>query len=162
MVESSIKFQPNSDIVQYFSKLSGLGRIDHSTHTLMLNKNPNKVFIVKGKSIHNVRMFNDSTSCYITAISVPTDGQVLMAANNNKNVKLLAQQYQVVSHCSVTTWPWDMCKSTPSAVAVTVGDSVTHAVKFITVKNRKLVTGRKLQLQHRWYSLPPERPVYYF
>ncbi|KAH3818814.1 hypothetical protein DPMN_120540 [Dreissena polymorpha] len=46
-VKVSITFQPNSEIVQYLSKLSGLGRIEHSTQTLKLQDDPNK-------SQHNV------------------------------------------------------------------------------------------------------------
>ncbi|KAH3749226.1 hypothetical protein DPMN_183719 [Dreissena polymorpha] len=128
-----ITFQPNSEIVQYLSKLSGLGRIEHGT-----------------KSENHVKISSDSKKCTITGILVLPDRQVLVVDNENNNVKLLDQQYQVVSHCSVTKWPIDICQITSSEVAVTVDDSVnTHGVQFITVNNRQLVQGRKLQLQHK-------------
>ncbi|KAH3749414.1 uncharacterized protein LOC127847627 isoform X1 [Dreissena polymorpha] len=139
-VKVSITFQPSSDIAQYLSELSGLGKIEHSTQIL----NPNKVFTVKGKSVHNVRISSDSKVCNITAICVLPEGQVLVADSGNENIKLLDQQHQVVSHCSVTTWPRDMCQITPSDVAV----ALKSEVQFITVNNRKLVTGGKLQLKH--------------
>ncbi|KAH3836526.1 hypothetical protein DPMN_109898 [Dreissena polymorpha] len=141
-VRVSITFQPNSEIVQYISNQSGLGRIEHRTQTLM-------VFTGQGKSVLNVTQSNEWFNSNMIAICVLLDGQVLVADWFNKNVRLLDQQYQVVSHCSVTTWPWDMCQVTPSEVAVTVDDHPnTHEVQFITVKNRKLMTGRKLQIQH--------------
>ncbi|KAH3703827.1 uncharacterized protein LOC127860222 [Dreissena polymorpha] len=138
----SITFQPNSGIVHYLSNLSGLGRIEHSA------QNPNKVLTLQGKSVQNVRISRDSTSCHITAICVLPDGQVLVADMDNKKIKLVDEQYQVVSHWSVTAYPKDICQITPSEVAVTVDDTNTNEVQFITVNKRQLVTGRKLQLQH--------------
>ncbi|KAH3749083.1 hypothetical protein DPMN_183573 [Dreissena polymorpha] len=148
----SISFQPNHEIVQYLSILSGLGRIEHSTQTLLGHEDPNKVFTVQGKShtVHNLKISSDSNECSISAICVLPDRQVLVADNDNKKIKLLDQQYQVVSHRRVTARPWDMCEITPSVVAVTLNgpDSNTHEVQFITVNNRQLVMGKKLQLQH--------------
>ncbi|KAH3749197.1 hypothetical protein DPMN_183689 [Dreissena polymorpha] len=141
----SVTFQPNHEIIQYLSTLSGLGKIEHSTHTLMVHENPNKVFTVQGKSVHNVKISRDSKECTICAICVLPEGQVLVADCGNNTIKLLDQQHQVVSHCSVTTLPNDMCQITPTEVAVTLA---SNKVQFITVNNRKLVTGRKLQLQH--------------
>ncbi|KAH3897993.1 hypothetical protein DPMN_022189 [Dreissena polymorpha] len=104
-----------------------------------------KVFNVKGKSEHNVRISSDSGECYIKGICVLTDGQVLIADMRNKRFKLLNQQYQVVSHCDVTEYVMDMCQITPSEVAVAVEE---NAVQFITVTQSQLTLGRKLKLQH--------------
>jgi hypothetical protein len=68
---------------------------------------------------------------------------------NNSKVKLLNQQYQVVSHCGVSAWPYDMCMITPSEVAVTA----THEVQFITVTQGQLVTGRKFKVQHPCWGI---------
>ncbi|KAH3749237.1 uncharacterized protein LOC127847293 isoform X2 [Dreissena polymorpha] len=146
-VKVLIRFQPNSDIVQYLSKLPGLGRID-STQTLMVQEHPNNVLTVQGKSVHNVRISSDSDECKITAICVLQDGQFLVADSNNKKVKLFDKQYQVVSHWSASAYPRDMCPITPSEVAVNVDGTNTHEVQFISVDNMQLVAGRTLQLQH--------------
>ncbi|XP_052283865.1 uncharacterized protein LOC127880589 isoform X2 [Dreissena polymorpha] len=146
----SITFLPNREIVQYLSKLSGLGKIEHITQTLMGQSDPNKVFTVQGKSVHNMKMSSDSHKCSIQAICVLPDRQVVVVDNSNANVKLLDQQYQVVSHWSFTGTPAGMCEITPSEVAVTLNNicSNTDEVQFITINNRQLVIGRKLQLQH--------------
>ncbi|KAH3748984.1 hypothetical protein DPMN_183473 [Dreissena polymorpha] len=151
----SITFQPNHEIIQYLSKLSGLGQIEHSTQTLMGQGNPNKVITVQGKSEHNVKISSDSNTCSITAICVLPDRNVLVVDNHNANVKLLDQQYQVVSHWSSTGTPAGMCEITTSEVAVTLNgpDTNTHEVQFITVNNRQLVMGKKLQLQHECKSI---------
>ncbi|XP_052226711.1 uncharacterized protein LOC127841689 [Dreissena polymorpha] len=107
-----------------------------------------KVFKVQGKSEHNVRVPSDSVSCAISGICVLPDGQVLVVDWTNNNVKLLNQQYQVVSHLDVNARPFDICLITPSEVAVTVNASNIHEVQFITVNQGKLVPGRKFQLQH--------------
>ncbi|XP_052250498.1 uncharacterized protein LOC127857849 [Dreissena polymorpha] len=151
----SITFKPNHEIIQYLSKLSCLGQIEHSTQTLMGQDNPNKVFIVQGKSEHNLGMSSDSEVCNICAICVLPQGQVLVADDNNNTIKLLDQQYQVVSHWSATGTAAGMCEITPIEVAVTVNgpDTNIHEVQFITVNNRQLVMGKKLQLQHLCRSI---------
>ncbi|XP_052262413.1 uncharacterized protein LOC127866065 [Dreissena polymorpha] len=107
-----------------------------------------KMFKVQGKSEHNVRITSDSNTCWITAICALPDGQVLVADFNNNKVKLLNQQYQVVSHWDVNARPFDICLITPSEVAVALNNGNIHEVQFITVNQGKLVSGRKFQLQH--------------
>ncbi|XP_052258539.1 uncharacterized protein LOC127863181 isoform X1 [Dreissena polymorpha] len=109
-----------------------------------------KVFNVQSITKHNVRIPSDKDVCYINGICVLPDGQVLVVDWNNQNVKLLNQQYQVVSHWDVNARPVDICLITPSEVAVAVNDhdSKIHEVQFITVNQGKLVSGRKFQLQH--------------
>ncbi|XP_052268725.1 uncharacterized protein LOC127870108 [Dreissena polymorpha] len=109
-----------------------------------------KAFNVQSNTKHNVRIPSDSDECLITGTCVLPDGQVLVVDWKNDNVKLLNQQYQVVSHWDVNARPFDICLITPSEVAVAVNDhdSKIHEVQFITVNQGKLVPGRKFQLQH--------------
>ncbi|XP_052260621.1 uncharacterized protein LOC127864783 [Dreissena polymorpha] len=107
-----------------------------------------KVFKVQGKSEYNVRIPSDSVTCGISGICALPDGQVLVTDYNNKRVKLLSQQYQVVSHWDVNAYPQAICLITPSEVAVAVNTSYIHEIQFITVNQVKLVRGRKFQLQH--------------
>ncbi|KAH3737108.1 hypothetical protein DPMN_043684 [Dreissena polymorpha] len=82
-------------------------------------------------------------------IDVLSQAYVLVVDWTNQNVKLLNQQYQVVSHWDVNAWPFEMCLITPSEVAVTVNTITNiHEVQFITVNQGKLVPGRRFQLQH--------------
>ncbi|KAH3780801.1 hypothetical protein DPMN_158623 [Dreissena polymorpha] len=104
----------------------------------------NKVFTVNGKSVHNVKMRSDSDECRITAVCALPNGQVLVADYFNKTVKLLNQQYHVVSHLDFRDSPEDMCLITPTEVAVAMDDEV----QFITVSQSQLARGRKLKLQH--------------
>ncbi|KAH3894464.1 hypothetical protein DPMN_018621 [Dreissena polymorpha] len=104
----------------------------------------NKVFTVNGKSVHNVKMPSDLVYCHITAVCALPNGQVLVSDRMNYKVKLLNQQYRVVSHLHVRHEPLDMCLITPTEVAVAVHDEV----QFITVSQSKLAKGRKLKLQH--------------
>jgi len=102
----------------------------------------NHVFTVNGKSVHNVKMQGDSYTCRITAVCALPNGQVLVADYHNKRVKLLNQQYCVVSHLDVRYWPRDMCLITPTEVAVAMSNK---EVQFITVSQSQLAKGRTLQ-----------------
>ncbi|KAH3812306.1 hypothetical protein DPMN_140735 [Dreissena polymorpha] len=116
-----------------------------------------KVFNVQSNTEHNVRIPSDSyvKTCCITGICVLTDGQVLVADWQNGKVKLLNQQYQVVSYWDVTATIYDMCLITPSEVAVAVHENAsnTHEVQFIKVTQSQLIPGRKLKLQHECYGI---------
>ncbi|XP_052224849.1 uncharacterized protein LOC127840471 [Dreissena polymorpha] len=120
-----------------------------------------KVFNVQSITKHNVRIPSDSDVCLITGTCVFPDGQVLVVDWRNKNVKLLNQQYQVVSHWDVNARPVDICLITPSEVAVAVNDhnSKIHEVQFITVNQGKLVPGRKFQLQHECRGIDHQQGV---
>ncbi|KAH3771791.1 hypothetical protein DPMN_173120 [Dreissena polymorpha] len=109
----------------------------------------NQVFLVNGKSDYSVNMPSDLHTCRITAICVIPNGQVVVADLDNRKVKLLNQQNEVVNHWTAGGSPLDMCQITPSEVVVAVDDNNIHEVQFITVKTRQLLPGRKFQLQHR-------------
>ncbi|XP_052246553.1 transcription intermediary factor 1-alpha-like [Dreissena polymorpha] len=148
-VESSLTFQADSDVQQYLSKLSGLGKTVLSTKEILELGDPDQVFTIQGKSEYDVSIPGDSDRIRdIIAICVLSDDEILVADCANKRVKLLNHQYQVVGHCDLTGWPWGMCKITPSEVAVTVDSKETHGVQFVSVNGRQLVKGRKLQFQH--------------
>ncbi|KAH3895646.1 hypothetical protein DPMN_019811 [Dreissena polymorpha] len=103
---------------------------------------PNYVFSVNGKSVHNVKMPSDSCTCWITAVCALPNGQVLVADYDNKRVKLLSQQYRVVSHLDFRDGLiQNICLITPTEVAVAMYDEV----QFITVSQSQLAKGRTLQ-----------------
>ncbi|KAH3894438.1 hypothetical protein DPMN_018595 [Dreissena polymorpha] len=109
-----------------------------------------KVFNVQSITKHNVRIPSDKYVCNIRGICVLPDGQVLVVDWTHQNVKLLNQQYKVVSHWDVNAYPRAICLITSSEVAVAVNDhdSKIHEIQFIIVNQGKLVGGRKFQLQH--------------
>ncbi|XP_052245445.1 uncharacterized protein LOC127854442 [Dreissena polymorpha] len=149
-VESSLRFLANSDVQQYLSKLSGLEKIVLSTKEILVLGDPDQVFTIQGKSEYDVSIPGDlDRICTIRAICVLSDDEILVADFVNKRVKLLNHQYQVVGHCDLTDWPYDMCKITASEVAVTVNQYDTHEVQFVLVNDGRLVKGRKLKFQHR-------------
>ncbi|KAH3709019.1 hypothetical protein DPMN_068479 [Dreissena polymorpha] len=121
--------------------------------TLLKENFPNYVFTACGKSEHNVRIPSDSHTCWVRAICVLPNGQVLVADYYNKKVKLLNQQNQVMSHCVMSAGPKAICQITPNEVAVAVDDNTTHEVQFIKVDQSQFVRGRKFQLQHRCYGI---------
>ncbi|XP_052246877.1 uncharacterized protein LOC127855393 [Dreissena polymorpha] len=111
-----------------------------------------QVISVRQISRYNVSLPSDSHAFLdIGAICDLSDDQILVADRFSKRVKLLNDQYQVVGHCDLTVW--DMCKISPSEVAVilypdSIGARWTDEVHFVSVNGWRLVKGRKLQFQH--------------
>ncbi|XP_052253921.1 uncharacterized protein LOC127860121 isoform X1 [Dreissena polymorpha] len=134
-VQSSIVFQANTDIEQYLSKWSCLGRIVDIMQS----------FTVQRKSEYTVRIQSDFYQDFqiIGICSLPS-GQVIVADFRNKKVKLLDQHYNMIRHCDVSGNPQDICQITSSEVAVTFNKNV----QFISVSNGQLVNGRKFSVQH--------------
>ncbi|KAH3897665.1 hypothetical protein DPMN_021858 [Dreissena polymorpha] len=137
-----VKYQPELSLIAHYKCLDKIQQCE-----IYMNENfSDELFSVKGVSKYKVRInFRDSHTCNINAVCALPDGQVLVADCKNDTVKLLNQQYQVVSHWGVKAKPLDMCLITPSEAAVALGD---HEVQFITVTQSKLVPDRRLQLQH--------------
>ncbi|KAH3710582.1 uncharacterized protein LOC127858404 [Dreissena polymorpha] len=141
MAGRSIIFQANTDIVQYLSKQSSLGRVVDSMQSFI----PDQEMTVTKKCQYNVNISKDtSQSCLIRGICSLPSGAVVIA-DYNKRVKLLDKHCNVSSHCDVSGSPLDICQITSSEVAVTLGHG---GVQFVSVTNGQLVNGNKLQLPH--------------
>ncbi|XP_052226928.1 uncharacterized protein LOC127841842 [Dreissena polymorpha] len=124
--------------------------------------NPDKVITLKENSEHDTRISSDfSQTCKITGICSLPSGQIVIADQLTKRVKLLDQQYNVVSHCTVSGSLWDICHITCNEVAVTVRDDQTSSVQFISVSNWKLVNKRKFPLQHDVLGISHHQGVLY-
>ncbi|XP_052225322.1 uncharacterized protein LOC127840902 [Dreissena polymorpha] len=147
-VKSSITFLPNRDIVQYLSTLSSLGRIEDSRQTATVLEISDQVMKMEGKSEYDYKG-EYGRDCSIRDILVLPDGLVLLADKGNETVKLLNQQFKLVSQCKVSGKPGGLCQITPSEVGVTVGKEI----QFIKINNSQLVTDRKLQLQHECFCI---------
>ncbi|KAH3897761.1 hypothetical protein DPMN_021956, partial [Dreissena polymorpha] len=141
-----VKYQPELSLIAHYKCLDKIQQCE-----IYMNENfSDELFSVKGVSKYKVRIFRDSVTCRINAVCALPDGQVLVAdCSWNDKVKLLNQQYQVVSHWGVSPL-CDMCLITPSEAAVALGD---HGVQFITVTQSKLVPGRRLQLRQDCYAI---------
>ncbi|KAH3707254.1 hypothetical protein DPMN_066653 [Dreissena polymorpha] len=145
-VHSSMIFLANIDIEQYLSETSALGKI--------VVMKPNQVMTVKKNAKYNVEISGDRRDyCLIRGICSLPSGHVILVDEDNKKVKLLDQQYSVVSHCDIPGYVRDICLITTSEVAVTavstesVGNNVS-LVQFISVLNGQLINGRRFQLKH--------------
>ncbi|KAH3705692.1 hypothetical protein DPMN_080769, partial [Dreissena polymorpha] len=141
-----VKYQPELSLVAHYKCLDKIQQCE-----IYMNENfSDELFSVKGVSKYKVRIFRDSDTCSIDAVCALPDGQVLVADWKNDKVKLLNQQYQVVSHWGVNVTLGDMCLITPSEAAVALGDD---GVQFITVTQSKLVPDRRLQLRQDCYAI---------
>ncbi|KAH3749289.1 hypothetical protein DPMN_183785 [Dreissena polymorpha] len=139
-VQRSMIFKANIDIDQYLTKQSSLGRI------LTLKMNPNQVLTVKKKSEYYVNIsFDISQTCYTNGIYSLPSGHVVVTDYANAKLKLFGQHYKVSDYCDMADFPLDVCQITSSEVAVALGYT---GVQFMSVSNRQLVYGRKLQLPH--------------
>ncbi|XP_052256056.1 uncharacterized protein LOC127861527 isoform X6 [Dreissena polymorpha] len=134
--ESALTFQPNPEIELYFSKLSALGNVEIIVHNNIFI--PVKTNRVVFEEMHNIR-----------GICEFPNGQIVIADDIKKKVKLLDQKYEVISSSDLSYGPWDMCQVSSNEVAVTVDDfNDVHQVQFITENKGSLIKCRKIRFEH--------------
>ncbi|KAH3750080.1 uncharacterized protein LOC127848532 [Dreissena polymorpha] len=137
-VQTSTIFKANTEILQYLSKQSGLGRTVDSKQSPKKVMNPDQVLTLKRTFEYNVKILSDKRqTCYILGICSLPSGQTIIADYNNKRLKMLDKDYNVSSHCDLDCYPQDIFQITQNMVAVTDNNKV----QFIPVENGKLVSG---------------------
>ncbi|KAH3749834.1 hypothetical protein DPMN_184349 [Dreissena polymorpha] len=102
-------------------------------------------------------MSPDRSTCDIYAIcELPTGETVVLDFSHNK-VKLLDKKYQVLSHCYVSQYSYDLCLISSSEIVVTMNEKYirvrdeepVHELQMISVKNNRLYKGWKLLLLYK-------------
>ncbi|KAH3774509.1 hypothetical protein DPMN_175891 [Dreissena polymorpha] len=106
---------------------------------------PYQAIIATGATPVSVRIPSDTSNFCIAGICGLFNGQILIADNYNKSLKLLdLQNKAVVTFCDMPDHPRNMCLITPCQVAV----AVQSGIQFVSVNSGQLVKGRRLQLPH--------------
>ncbi|KAH3840074.1 hypothetical protein DPMN_113516 [Dreissena polymorpha] len=96
-VQSSLKFQANTDIEQYLSKQSSLGWIVESMQFLKLKMNPDETLIVKRTIEYNMAIPSDTSQIYlINSICCLSSGEVIVADVHNKKSEAVGPALQCV------------------------------------------------------------------
>ncbi|KAH3768852.1 uncharacterized protein LOC127845491 [Dreissena polymorpha] len=87
----------------------------------------------------------------ISSICTFPDGRIIVADGGQLNVKLLDNQYNIVSLCVTSACPRKMCRITTSKVAVTVGAHRPNIneVQIIEIRNGQLKMVRNFNLQYK-------------
>ncbi|KAH3846226.1 hypothetical protein DPMN_088525 [Dreissena polymorpha] len=135
------KFHGKTELVQYLSELSGLGILVKS------EINPNRKINISGKRTDcSIEIpGEDGNTCRIRSICCLLDGQSLLADSGNNRLKLLDQNYRLVSHCPMPPVIHDICHVDSYQLAA------AHSYKdmqMFTVGTGKLVMGMNYQLTH--------------
>ncbi|KAH3820396.1 uncharacterized protein LOC127832185 isoform X1 [Dreissena polymorpha] len=100
---------------------------------------------VRHDTEYSVKIDTDSDTCWISGICATTTGELLITDMWNNKLKLLDDNYKVVTHLDFSDKPWSICRVDSSQVAVTVYDNQIH---FISVTNGELVEDITFQLEH--------------
>ncbi|KAH3852079.1 hypothetical protein DPMN_094575 [Dreissena polymorpha] len=86
---------------------------------------PDQAIIVTGATPVSVRIPRDTSAFYyIQGICGLFNGQLLVTDYENKRLKLVDLQLQVVSNCDMSGYQLDMCLITPCQVAFAVDSCI--------------------------------------
>ncbi|XP_052778368.1 uncharacterized protein LOC128215805 [Mya arenaria] len=145
-----MKFKSDEIVLPFLRKLNSLGNVKHVRKTDSIH-----VYKAQSSSQYKVKIKKDKSICDIVGICELPTGEVVIADYNNKRVKLLNRQYEVIDHCDLQDPPEQLCHITGSEVAVAVnGISVTsYGVHFFTVTKGKLLAVRKFTTDHEIHAI---------
>ncbi|XP_052241278.1 uncharacterized protein LOC127851509 isoform X2 [Dreissena polymorpha] len=147
----TISFENNPDFEQSLIRFSSIGNFKREVK--QLKKSTNELIKCSNKVLYNVRVPSDSRKCDIRSICELPKREILILDYANSRVKLLNKQYKVVSHADLPESPYDMCSISPSEVAITITDGQKGTVKFLSVNNGQIVTGRTFSFEHKCHGI---------
>ena len=101
-------------------------------------------------SEYNIRTRHDRKCCSVTGLAVMSDGRVLLADENNSNVKLFTARGSFVASLNLTAPPWDVTPIEDFEAAVTIPSE--KRIQFALVENSLALT-RSMDLDKSCYGI---------
>lgn len=151
--EYQLEFISNTQIEKLLSSLDTFGSFN-ITPDFLQSSDTDHVYEVVGRQTVNVRQRGDKQKCYITGLCQLPGGPTALVDNQNKKVKLLdSSTYAVVAEVELPQYPFDICNTTGTELAVTVSQLkdlnwVRHEVHFLNTRNEKLTRTNIVQFSH--------------
>ena len=105
---------------------------------------------LKPQNEFTVRIHGDQNYCSITGIASFPNGNLLLADESNKKLKLFTNTGEHVCHLSLTSAPWDVASIEEFEAAVTL--PVQQRVQLVYVDNHISKT-REIQLERPCYGI---------
>jgi len=116
---------------------------------------PDHVFIVEKHVLHNVKVEDDKNTCEIAGMCKLDSGEFLLADYGNSKIKVLNNNYQVISTCDVPDYLCDICTTGEHEAAVTVikDSERRYEVFFFSFHSGTLLKTRSIKLEHKCAGL---------
>ena len=149
-----MSFKPYKAITEYLSSLELLGDVILKGGEKPL-PDTDHVFEVEKHVKHNVKMADDKSNCNISGICRMATGDFLFVDNCNQKIKVLDNNYKVISTCDVPEHPQNVCLIGEREAAVTVNKNSEdrHEIHFFRVRSGTLLKTRSIKLQHECRGL---------
>jgi len=144
-----MSFQPFTGITEYVSSLEMLGEVicEGGEKPLL---DPGCSFEVEKHVLHNVKVADDKSICYITGIYTLGSGEFLLADRYNSKLKLFDSSFKVISTCDVPQYLNRVCLTGEREVAAAINNNNEdrHEIHFFRVRAGRLLMSRTIKLQY--------------
>ncbi|KAH3791260.1 hypothetical protein DPMN_144743 [Dreissena polymorpha] len=150
----SINFHHNTDLTQFLASCTELGGIVSREVVSHQVVDPNKVVSIQDSSKYNVRKATDEMVSSITGICESSNGELVIADNDNKCVKLLDNAYNLLEQMQLRTFPKSMCNISTNEVALTISNGYTvNKIHFLRVIKGRIVNFKTLHMNDLCYGI---------
>ncbi|XP_060555811.1 uncharacterized protein LOC132716533 [Ruditapes philippinarum] len=141
-----IELQPDRTLLQQLKQNNTIGTLKQKS-----TKTAGTLFHVTGGRPYCVQVKSDENKCHISSSCYMEDGTVILADNDNNNLKRLdSSSYRVTDYCELSGEPYQICKINATEVAVTLPSR--NEVNLISV-DREMKTKNKIKTDFDCYGL---------
>ncbi|XP_069134006.1 tripartite motif-containing protein 2-like [Argopecten irradians] len=97
----------------------------------------------------NIRMESDRSNCDACGVIITPDGSIVVGDDNNRKLKLINTDGDVVDELKVDGYPWDLCLVDNTTVAAAVG----NRVHVVSVTPSKLTLSNVINIGKTCYGI---------
>ncbi|XP_053383738.1 uncharacterized protein LOC128549963 [Mercenaria mercenaria] len=139
-VKGNLLFERNSEILHFLQNYESLAKMP-------LPIKPG-LYEVQSKQNYNVKLNDDISTSNIWSSCILDSGDILLADDNNKNIKLIdCESYKVRDSMKMSASLQSVCRISSVEAAVSLYNTNSNTAQFVSTKN-KLAPTRSLKFDH--------------
>ncbi|KAL4221365.1 hypothetical protein ACF0H5_019624 [Mactra antiquata] len=140
-----LAFKPDQSLMKYLNRLHGIGMVN------VITKKKTDLYQMKGSKDINIKVNDDSETCYSASCCLTYDNQLLVTDNNNNELKLInTHTMRVVDNCQLNDAPCGVCCINDNEVAVACG--YADKIQFVSY-GKKMTPTRHINTSHFCYGI---------
>lgn len=148
-----LRFKADERLKKTLEKTETVGLLSLIARPVLPDSQTADIFAVKDFEKYSVETPGDADVCYIRGVCGLPNGDIVITDCNNNKVKLLDENFCVLSQCDLPPRPRDVCYLGNDSLAVTVCDQQRKEIQLFQSKERKLSQTGQISLTHDCYGL---------
>ncbi|XP_053390768.1 uncharacterized protein LOC128553620 [Mercenaria mercenaria] len=148
-VDANISFSFDPAIFEFLQQFKTFGSVRHDSATALRSPRTT-VYSVKKIENLNIRVQNDSQTCYVYGSCLTDEGSLLLADYYNEKIKRAdIVNMSVTDYCCVPGRPFGICSTSKTEAAVCLNNNI---IQFVSL-GKQMTTTRQMKLNHHCFGI---------